>query len=77
MLHLETGVDLDKVVFPMFVHQKLHCARIFIANLNSKMCNVALDTGGGYMPAEIEVDTVVCMALTLVILNTSLSLFNG
>lgn len=35
VLHLETGVDLDEIVFPVFVNQKLHCACIFIANLNN------------------------------------------
>lgn len=40
VLHLQTGVDLDEVMFSVFIHQEFHCACVFIANLNVKEANV-------------------------------------
>lgn len=54
VLHLETGVDLDEIVFPMFVHQELHCAGIFIANLNNTAKCKQTDTG--YLAAKIAMN---------------------
>ena len=34
VLHLESGVDLDEVVFPVLVHQELHSSCILVAHLD-------------------------------------------
>ncbi len=37
VLHLQTGVDLDEVMFTVFIHQELHCACVLITDLREEM----------------------------------------
>lgn len=55
MLHLESGVDFDEVVFAVFVHQEFHGAGVLVAHLqhntaqteiSSLLANAAGKSGG-------------------------------
>lgn len=41
VLHLESGVDFDEVVFAMFVHQELHGASVLVAHLQHNAAQTA------------------------------------